>query len=312
VSVRRALVLPILAAALAGCDRAPPAIEHPALDPASFSESNALREVREIVNLGPRDAGTPGAERAAIHLLNRLQLHGVSARLDVFTNLTPRGDTVFRNVVGEVRGTGPLTVILGSHYDTKSGIDGFEGANDSGSSCGVLLELARTIAAGPAPGASFQFVFFDGEECMVSYGPNDGLHGSRHHVERLVRRGKATSVWALILLDMVGDRDLSVTLPRNCSPFLLHAVLQSAHEESARHLFALHPFSVGDDHVPFIEAGIPAVDIIDFAYGSAPDLNDYWHTPADTMDKISAESLGVVGRVTLRTINRLLAEPPAK
>ena len=271
-----------------------------------------MEEVRELVAIGSRDAGSEGAARAARHLQDHLRLHGVAERVEEFTNQTPHGETVFRNVVGEIPGEGPLLIILGSHYDTKSGIPGFEGANDSGSSCGVLLELARVLASGPKPKATIRFVFFDGEECMKSYGPTDGLQGSTYHARRLVRTGRAQDVWALILLDMVGDKDLSITLPRNGSPFLLQAVLQSAHEENVRDKFSLHPFGVGDDHVPFLDVGIPAVDLIDFAFGSAPGLNDYWHTAEDRMDKISAESLDVVGRVTLRTINKLLANPETR
>jgi glutaminyl-peptide cyclotransferase len=293
-----------------GCSQVPPPPARPVFVPAAFDATNALREAQGLVKISPRDAGTPGAEKAAQHLLARLQDAGLPARLQTFTQPTPKGPMVFRNVIGRKPGTGRGLIILGSHYDTKSGIPGFVGANDSGSSCGALIELARVVAAQPPAGPEIEFVFFDGEECMKAYGPQDGLHGSRHYVEHLVAEGRAARALGFILLDMIGDRDLTVTLPRNGSPALTALVLQAAREENARFKFFLHPFQIGDDHLPFLEAGIPAVNLIDFHFGSAPGRNDYWHTPADTLDKISAESLGIVGRVTLRLLNHLIAAAP--
>ena len=295
--------------ALVGCGPAPKENARALLDPALFEGPRAFLEVEQLVRLGPRDAGTPGAERAARHLMQRLKDRGVAdAHIDTFTNVTPIGETVFHNVVGSIPGKGKGIIILGSHFDTKSGIDaGFQGANDSGSSSGALLELARVIASGPELDASVQFVFFDGEECFVAYGPTDGLRGSTHHATKLVKEGRAKDVKAMILLDMIGDRNLTVTLPRNSTPWLLAAVLKGAHAENVRQKFSLHPFQVGDDHVPFLEAGMPAVDIIDFDFGSSPGRNDYWHTAGDTLDKISAESLQTIGRVTIRVVNDVLS-----
>jgi glutaminyl-peptide cyclotransferase len=151
-------------------------------------------------------------------------------------------------------------------------------------------------------------VFFDGEECMTHYGLSDGLHGSRHLAKRLIDAGRAGDIQAMILLDMIGDRDLTVTIPRNSTPALIAAFFEASREDGAREKFSLFPLQIGDDHDPFFSAGIPAIDIIDFHYGSAPGRNDYWHTEADRIDKISAESLGVVGRIVLRVLNRLIAE----
>ena len=302
-----------IAVVLMGCSKPAPPVSGPAqFEPEKFDGQRALAEAQAMVDLGPRDAGTEGAEKAALAIAERLKAHGVEARLETFTNATPLGPKPFRNVVGEVSGDGSGVIILGSHFDTKSGIPNFQGANDSASSCGALLELARVVADSPRVGATVRFVFFDGEECMVSYMPNDGFQGSRFHVDQLQREGQVSNVLAFILLDMIGDKDLTVTLPRNSSSSLLNAVLQAAHAEDARGNFSLLPNDVGDDHVAFLAAGIPAVDLIDFAFGSAPGLNDYWHTPDDTMDKISAESLQIIGRVTLRVVNdRLRQSGPA-
>lgn len=309
-SVRAHALAVLLLAACAGCggpdEAAPPGIR---LDPSRFDAARAFEEVRAFVALGPREATTPGAERAAVYLRDRLGSLGIGAVIDEFTDGTPLGPKTFRNVIGTLPGTTPGLVLLGSHYDTKSGIGpDFQGANDSGSSTGVLLEMARVLAASGWQGPELQFLFFDGEEAQRTYGPHDGLHGSRHYAARLVREGRDRSVRAVIVLDMIGDRDLNVMIPRNSSPALAARVLRAAHAEGVRSSFSLYAYQIGDDHEPFLNAGMPAIDLIDFHYGSAPGRNDYWHTRADTLDKLSADSLGIVGRVVLRVLADLAAE----
>jgi glutaminyl-peptide cyclotransferase len=282
-------------------------VKPPQLDPAVFDGANALEETRSLVELGPRDATTPGSEVAAKHLRDRLHALGVEVSIDEFKELSPRGEAVFRNVIGRLPGRGEGLIILGSHYDTKSGIgEKFQGANDSASSSAALLELARVMAQGPKLSVEVMFVFFDGEECMVHYGPSDGLHGSRHLAKKLIDEGRVGDIKAMLLLDMIGDRDLTVTIPRNGTPALIAMVFEAAQEDGAREKFSLFPLRICDDHDPFFTAGIPAVDIIDFHYGSTPGCNDYWHTERDSMDKISADSLGIVGRVTIRVVNQLM------
>jgi glutaminyl-peptide cyclotransferase len=282
----------------------------PPLDPAAFDGTKALQEAQLLVDLGPRDAATPGSEAAAKHLRDRLKALGVEASIDEFNAQSPKGEVIFRNVVGILPGGGKGLIILGSHYDTKSGIgEKFQGANDSGSSSAALLELARVMAQGPELPIEVMFVFFDGEECMAHYGPADGLQGSRYLAKKLIDEGRAADIKAMILLDMMGDRDLTVTIPRNSTPSLISAVFSAAQENGSRDKFSLSPLQIGDDHDPFFSAGIPAIDIIDFYYGSAPGRNDYWHTEEDRMDKLSAESLGAVGQVVLRMVNKLVAAP---
>ena len=284
----------------------------PHVDPipqASFPKiepDRAFNEVKNFVALGPRDTGTVGAEKAAEYLLLRLKELNISADIDRFITKTPKGQTPLRNVVGSLPGRRKGLIIIGSHYDTKSGIGpDFEGANDSGSSSGLLLEMARVLRKKPEMRPDILVAFFDGEECMVRYGQHDGFHGSRYMAKKLLENGRAKEVVAVIILDMIGDRDLSVTIPRNGSSTLISAVLEAAHKEGVRTKFALVPFGIGDDHVPFLTAGMPAVDIIDFQYGSAPGKNDYWHTPEDRMDKISEESLKIVGNTILRVVYSL-------
>jgi glutaminyl-peptide cyclotransferase len=306
--VRQAGLLLLLA--LAGCGRSEKKADLVPLAPGQFDGERALYEVHRLVALGARDAGTPGAERAALHIQSRLKALGVEATLDTFQQPTPRGERTFHNVIGRIPGTQPGLILLGSHFDTKSGIaPDFQGANDSGSSTGVLLELARLLALHGSPGPEIHLLFFDGEEAVDHYSEMDGLHGSRHHAQRMVDEGRAREVRAMVLLDMIGDRDLSVTVPRNVTRELAIALLRAADAEGQRAKFVLFPFEVGDDHEPFLRRGMPALNIIDFQYGSGPGRNDYWHTRLDTLDKISAESLGLIGRVTIRIVQDVSAQP---
>ncbi len=304
------------AVGLAGCGGEPvpasppgPAAPVVVAETPAFDGARALEEVRRFVELGARDAGTPGAERGALWIRDRLETLGIPARLDRFPDDTPRGTSEFRNVLAELPGATADWIVLGAHYDTKAGIFPFEGANDSGSGVGVLIELARILrATPPARRPSVRLAFFDGEECRVSYGPRDGLHGSRRLAVQLRAEVQRAPVRAVIIVDMVGDRDLNLTIPRNGTPALMRALFAAAEAEGLRHRIRLGAGSILDDHVPFLERGFPAVDLIDFEYGSAPGLNDYWHTPADTLDKLSAESLAVTGRIIRRYL--ALQTPP--
>ena len=279
------------------------------IDPAVFNAAQAFQETDDFVKIYPRDAGTPGAKKAADYLQQRLQSFGLEAFIDTFEDESPLGNTTFHNVFGRIPGTEPGTIILASHFDSKAGMKpGFTGANDSGSSTGILLELARVLAAQPPLPAEILFVFFDGEECMKTYGPHDGFHGSKHLASQLVEEGNVSDIIAMILLDMVGDRDYSITLPPNSSPELATLLLNAAHAEGIRSEISLINYAMGDDHVAFLDIGVPAIDIIDFEFGSAPGKNDYWHTPEDAMDKVSAESLGKSGRLTIRMLNDLLSK----
>ncbi len=282
----------LLSLALSGCGRDPQ-------PPPAFDGAAALETAREFVELGAKDSGTPGAARAAEWIRARAETLGWETEVDEFRDGPAGGELTFRNVVARRAGAGPGIVILGAHYDTKSGIPGFEGANDSASGVAALLGIAR-MCAGTVPPCEFRLAFFDGEECRVAYGPDDGLHGSRRLARLAVEQGWSSDVKAVIILDMIGDRDLTVTVPRNGTPALLTAVFDAAQAEGVRDRFRLAPGDILDDHVPFLAAGMPAVDLIDFEFGSAPGLNDHWHTAADSMDKLSAESLAIAARVAVR------------
>ena len=297
----------LLAAAMpfAGCRddgavNAPAAKRVVAQVPADLG-TNALDRVRRLCEHGPRDALTPGAEAAAKWIAAELSEIGLAPDTDTFDDPAPNGASrVFRNVTATAAGTGSGHILLLSHYDTKSGISGkFVGANDGGSSTGLLLELAAHFARNPTV-PSVTFAFLDGEECRRTYGENDGLHGSRRLARAMREARKGAD--AVILLDMVGDRDLRLTLPRNGTAQLKTALLDAAEAQGIRSKVGLLPYDIVDDHVPFLEAGFPAVDLIDFEYGSSPGLRDYWHTDSDTIDKLSAESLRVTGALIIQFV----------
>ncbi|MEI6971928.1 MAG: M28 family metallopeptidase [bacterium] len=305
----------LLVAAMSGCSRTEPVREQLAFPPnipaayALVDGRSAIERVRNFLAIGQRNSGTAGAENAAVHIRDEMRRMGLNVEIDEFTDDSPDGPRVFRNVIGRVVAGGDRLIVLGSHYDTKSGLGPrFKGANDSGSSTGLLLELASAFAKRPVQGAEIIFAFFDGEECSVAYSKNDGLHGSRRLAGNLVRDGVRGRVKGVIVLDMIGDKELNISLAGNSTRALCSEVLEAAHADGVRQAFRLGRGGVVDDHVPFLDAGMPAVDIIDFSYGSGPGLNDYWHTEEDTIDKLSAESLELVGKVVVRLVDRLVSK----
>ncbi len=289
-----------------GC-RPPVKTAAPPIDLAALDGQQAFAYVNDLVTLhSPRASGTPAAEAAAQWIRQTIAPFTDTAVVDPFTDLTPDGKLIFRNVIATREGTGADVVILASHIDTKRGISNtFQGANDSGSSTGLLIELARVLHGQPRLPFSVVFAFLDGEECIDKYGPQDGLHGSRRYAAQQEREGRLSTVRAVIILDMIGDRNLNVTLPRNTTRSLVALALQAAAAEGIRHQFGLASYAVIDDHVPFHERGLPTLNLIDFEYGSAPGRNDYWHTEQDALEHIAAESLHKIGRVTLRILNAL-------
>lgn len=270
---------------------------------AARPEFGALAIAAELCALGPRDSGTIGAAEATNWIADRLAKSGLDPVTDTFTELVPGiGNTTFRNVVATIPGTTRKHVLLLSHYDTKRGIgEGFAGANDGASSTALLLALAEWFRRNPPPGgASVTFAFLDGEECISEYGPHDGLHGSRRLAAQL--KAARTRLDGAILLDMVGDASLNLTIPANADGRLMALALLSARRLGIRDKVGRKPQDMVDDHQPFLLLGYPAIDLIDFEFGSGPGLNDYWHTPADTIDKLSDESLDVVGALVIEMI----------
>jgi len=271
-----------------------------------FDGDKAFGHVRALVEIGPRPSGSPGAARAQEYISDKLGRLGLEVREQNFVARTPLGSTKMKNIVCVIPGRTREIIIIGTHYDTKLfGEFPFVGANDAGSGTGVLLELARCLAVRQSDAAVW-LAFFDGEEAFVRWSRTDGLYGSRHMASLLYRSGDLANVKAMILLDMVGDRDLSITWERNSTPWLREIVWSSAGKMGYGEYFTRTALKISDDHVPFLDYGIPAIDIIDFQYGPDSLTHEYWHTPEDTLDKVSPTSLKIVGDVVIESLPQII------
>jgi len=258
-----------------------------------FSGEKALTHVQNLVDLGPRPAGSDAIVRARAYIEEQLESCGWKVTEQQFTDNTPRGQVRFVNLIARF-GTAAKTTdlfLLCSHYDTKI-FDTFRfvGANDAGSSSGLLLELARILALQPQLAEKIELVFFDGEEAVENFSDRDGIYGSRHFVQELEKSGTTKSFRGGILFDMVGDRSLDITLPPNSPSKITTNIFASADALKLRNYFTYFDQDITDDHTPLNAIGIPVVDMIDFHYPP-------WHTAEDTMDKLSAQSLQIVGSV---------------
>ncbi len=255
----------------------------------------------------PRDAGTKDGLKAAEWICNRLNENGIRAKLDNFKASTPDGACHFANVMVEIGASKPNApwVVLLSHFDTPPGIGrGFEGANDGASTTGLLITLADVLGKATKRDYNFALIWTDAEECRYSYAYNDGLQGSKHAAKKF--RDMKYPVKAVVCLDMLGDRDLQIMIPGTGSLWLRELAVRAAEKAGVAHKVQRRDsLNVLDDHSAFLEQGFSAIDLIDFEFGSAKGKNDYWHTPKDTMDKISSESLFIAGRLAVSIINEL-------
>jgi len=205
------------------------------------------------------------------------------------------------NVIGELSGRRGDVILLGGHYDTKLfPTFRFVGANDGGSSTGLLLELARSLTHAPRE-FTYWIGFFDGEEARREWSARDGTYGSRHMVAELRRTGQLGRLKAVVVVDMIGDKRLNIRREPSSTPWLTDLIWGSARRLEYRAHFPDEVLAVEDDHSPFLRAGVPATLLIDFDYGP------YWHTAEDTLDKLSPRSLQIVGEVLLDALPALEA-----
>jgi len=255
-----------------------------------------------VEKCSPRNAGTMQGRFAVNRILDAASAAGADVRRDAFKSATPMGEKLFTNLYAEFKGEDPDAgwVVLVSHYDTKPGT-ACPGANDGASTSGLLVGIANALSSWRERRGNVMLVWADGEECMLAYGPNDGLWGSRRLSGVLAEEKR--KVRAVICLDMLGDKDLSITVPRNGTPSLVNVALSAARKAGLPELVKKGDEIVTDDHVPFLEKGFPAIDMIDFSYG--PD-NSFWHTDKDVMENISEKSLLSSGRIVAEMLNALL------
>jgi Zn-dependent M28 family amino/carboxypeptidase len=277
--------------------------------PATYARQgqNALNYVTAAVKFGPRPAGSAAQAKQQAWIIAELTQSGATVQEVDFISYTPLGPKRMKNIIGKFPGTSGKNVVVSGHYDTYSrkGLN-FVGANDGGSSTGLLLALAGMIK-GRTLKDGLWLTFFDGEESTVEWEGNDHTYGSRYLAETWQRDGAAKSIKAIINVDMIGDSDLSIHYEGNSTPWLRDLVVDVAHRLGYRDEFESGPQQyIADDHMEFTARGMSAVDLIDFNYGL---LNRHWHAASDTVDKLSARSLAVVLHVIDESLKELAQRP---
>jgi Iap family predicted aminopeptidase len=305
---RFGLVLALIAALLTGCggsDRTA-APTSSASRPApgktapgtGFDGRQAWRDLRAQVRIGPRPAGSSASTREVKLIVSRLR----AARIrDV------RVQRPYRNVVARIPGEESGTIVIAAHHDTKD-IPGFVGANDGASGVAVLLELARDLPR-RLQGPSIALVFFDAEEARDDRPFDlDGARGSAQFIRYARRSDRQGSpplgeIRAMVLFDLVGDCELSIPRESNSDPGLYQRFADASREITGTpRPFVGSASAILDDHIPFIDAGVPSVDLIDLGFGPGPAPGSYWHTRQDSLRHVCPRSLAAVGSSALAAL----------
>jgi len=291
----RAILASVAAAAALGAVVA--AANGAAQAPAGFDGGRAYEHLRQVVAFGPRPAGSAALASTRGYIKKQLADIGIQAVEQAFDADTPVGRIHMVNLIARIPGASPDRIVFAGHYDTKLFREfRFVGANDAGSSTAFLIEWARVMKARKNP-FTVELLFLDGEEATVEWGGTDRTYGSRHYVQVAQREKTLPSLRALILVDMIADRDLTIRRETASTPWLTEAIWAAARRLKRTDAFLDSSAEIEDDHLPFLQAGVPAVDIID-----GPDDYPPWHTAGDTLDKVSARSLQTVGDVLLEAL----------
>ena len=268
--------------------------------PAGFDSSKAWEHVRQQIGIGPRPSGSAANARTRQYISAQLNALGIKATEQPFEGATPIGPIKMVNVIGTIPGKSADRIILASHFDTKLYRDvRFVGASDGASSTAALLELARVIKARKDLPFTIELLFLDGEEAVLEWSATDSTYGSRHYVDAARQSGSLKSIRAMVLLDMIGDRALTIRRDPNSTRWLTDIIWAAAKKLGHRQ-FMDEEMAIEDDHLPFLRAGVAAVDIIDLDYPQ-------WHTPQDTIDAISARSIQIVGDVVMAALPQIEA-----
>ncbi|MCK9523474.1 MAG: M28 family metallopeptidase [Proteobacteria bacterium] len=301
-----------------------PASQAAAVNPlvTCFRGENAYAHIANIVAFGTRHLGTPGIDQTRQYIEKTLRQAQLVPKQHPFTAHTPHpeiGATPCLNISVDIPGTdadasgaddSDKIVIFSGHFDGKIIDEGiFWGANDGGSSTGVLLEMARCLQRHP-PKRPVRLVFFDAEESLLDWTDADSLYGSKNYAAELISTGDKNRVAALVNIDMVGDPRLRFEDEQHSTAWVMQALRDAATALGRPELFAggrrVH---IEDDHLPFVRIGIPAANLIDLNYGPGWDSNAWWHTANDNLQNISKESLEISGRIALQALPSLYKEP---
>ncbi|SRR6266567_3642009 len=275
-----------------------------------FDGKRVFAHVAKQVSFGPHPSGSPAIAKLQDYIQSELSSYGCKPEADDFHADTPIGRIPMKNIVAKIPGEKPGVIVLATHYDTaRSARDPstgevhpmptFVGADDGGSSTGVMLELARLLCAKRGPYAVW-ITFFDGEEAMHDWSDTDSRYGSREMAARLSISGDLKKIKAFLLADIVGGHNARFQRETSSTPTLVDLIWNTAAKLGYSTIFVNASAGAQDDHDSFLKRGVPSVDVIgDFLN------NGYWHTPQDTLDKISAKSLAIVGHVFLESVKQL-------
>jgi len=297
-------VKPPFMSAVAGSPPVRPAADQapPPETTGGFDGNRAYAQVAKQVSFGPRPPGTPAIQKLQDYMIGELKSYGCAVDTDSFSADTPDGRVPMKNIVAKIPGQKPGIILLGTHYDTKK-LPNFVGADDAGSSTGVMLEMARLLCKQPPGKYAVWIAFFDAEEAFnLEWKDPDNCYGSRQLAAQMAASGDLPKVKAFILADLVGNRTPKFRRDEASTKWLVDLVWNTAAKFGYGSIFVHETYSVGgDDHFSFTRRNVPSVDIIDLAPTEVP----YWHTPEDTMDKISPKTLAIVGYSILESVNEL-------
>ncbi len=265
-----------------------------------FDSSKAWEHLRQQVAIGPRPSGTPANVKNRDYIKAQLAALGIKTVEQPFEGATPLGPVKMVNVIGTIAGKSPDRIVLASHFDTKLFRNvRFVGASDGASSTAALLEMARVMKARKDLPFTYELLFLDGEEAVIEWQGTDNTYGSRYYADNARKTGSLKSLKAFILLDMIGDRNLTIRRESNSARWLTDIVWATARKLGHRE-FMDEETTVEDDHIPFVKAGVPSLDIIDLDYPQ-------WHTAQDTLDAVAAGSLQIVGDVLIASLPQIEA-----
>lgn len=276
--------------------------------PITFNGDRAFSDLKRLVDFGPRPPGSKALSAARQWMIRELKQDGCDVQEDSFTASTPVGPIPMTNLICKIAGARPAVVMVAGHYDTKLDTAArFVGANDGGSSAAFLLELARDLGHRRNP-LTYWLVFFDGEEALKEWSDTDSVYGSRDLLEKLTASGELGRIKAMILVDMIADAKLDIHREYNSTAWLQDVIFDEARRMGYSKEFLDEVRAYDDDHIPWVNAGVSAVDLLDLDYGprgGGHPNGAYWHTPEDTVEHCSAASLGIVGRVVTAALGDL-------
>ncbi|MBB5328582.1 M28 family peptidase [Tunturiibacter gelidoferens] len=281
-----------------------------------FSGQAAYTLTKQLLDVAPkRFNGSPGHAKAEEFLKQHFAPEAAKGNFvaDTFTATTPAGLQTMTNYIVKYPGKKDGIIVLVSHYETNYPLRdiNFYGANDGAATSALLIEIGTILRAHPPEGYCIWLVFDDGEEAVKTWSNSDSLYGTRHLAAKWSQDGTLTKIKALLVADMIADKDLNIDYVENSTPWLLDLLKVAAKNTGHSASIFKYREAEEDDHLPFAARGVPVLDLIDAHYGPTTDAmpDGYHHTDKDTLDKISAHSLQISGDIFLEMI-RLINQRP--